>query len=703
MFDYIAKQLLLGEKQVRKVITMFEEGATIPFIARYRKDQTENLNERQLEQILNLMDEQKKLEKRKVAILETLQRLEVNDPKLIQQIKGTTQPNVLEDLYLPYKPKRKTRATKAREKGLLSLANWILDNIDKSPYLALPRFLPDGVEDEEEAVEGAKDIIAEWLTEQAVLKDLLRKLFARKAVLKTKVAKDKEQEAENFKHYFNFEIKANKIQAHQYLAIYRAELLKYLQVSIAPEEEEALYLMRKHMKWQYLPPQSVAEDVLKDAYRRLFRPSLANEIHQELKAKADDDSISIFNENLEQLLMAAPLGNKAVMALDPGFQSGVKLVCLDRQGKLEEHTVIYPTKPKEQIAEATATMQKLVKKHRIEAIAIGNGTASRETERFVRNIEFHRPVVVQMVNESGASIYSASEVAREEFPHHDITVRGAVSIGRRLQDPLGELVKLPPKSLGIGQYQHDIDQNKLKLGLDRTVASCVNRVGLNINTASKHLLNHLSGIGPQLAANIIEYRNLNGAFKSKKELLKVPRLGEKAFEQSAGFIRVPSSLNPLDSSGIHPEDYSIVEEMAKDLGTDVFELMHSEKVRQKINYRHYISQQNGEYTLRDIVRELGKPGLDPREHFKPFTFDERVQKIGDLREGMRLPGMITNITNFGAFVDLGVHQDGLVHISKLSHGFVQNPAEVVFLGQEVDALVIDVDENMKRISLSLID
>jgi uncharacterized protein len=609
----------------------------------------------------------------------------------------------LEDLYLPYRPKRKTRASVAREKGLEPLANRIFEQKNMNLESAASAFIDTekNVNDTEEALAGARDIIAEWINENAEIRQKIRKLFLRSGVITSEVIKNKKEEAAKYKDYFEWSESIDKIPSHRLLAIRRGANEGFLSFSIAPPEEEAISIIDHQILQSNNEASQQVKIAIRDCYKRLMSVSMETEVRVETKKKADEEAIKVFAENLKQLLMAAPLGQKAVMAVDPGFRTGCKVVCLDNQGKLLEFATIFPNEPQKRVMEAGQTLKHLVEVHGIQAIAIGNGTASRETETFVKQLGLSKDIIIAMVNESGASIYSASEVARDEFPDKDVTVRGSVSIGRRLMDPLAELVKIDAKSIGVGQYQHDVDQSALKHSLDDVVMSCVNNVGVELNTASKQLLTYVSGLGPQIAENIVKYRNENGPFKSRASLKKVPRLGEKAFEQAAGFLRIRNASNPLERSAVHPERYETVKQMATDLSANVQELMTKPELRNQIDLRRYTSDEIGLPTLNDILEELNKPGRDPRDKFEAVQFQDGVNEMSDLKTGMRLPGVITNITKFGAFVDVGVHQDGLVHISQLSDSFVSDPAQVVKLGQKVSAKVLEIDIDRKRISLSM--
>lgn len=700
----ISQELNLQKFQVAAVLKMLGEGATIPFMARYRKEATGSLDEVQIAQIRDRSEQLTALEKRKEAILKSLEERELLTEELKEAVEQAPSMSELEDIYLPYKPKRRTKATIAREKGLEPLAKAIFEqksNFD--PITAAGEFVNEekGVANIEEAIKGAQDIVAEWINEDKDARARVRNIFMKRGTVSAKVIKGKEEEGAKYKDYFEFNEPISKIPSHRLLALRRGEKEMILSLNIRPEEEDALYALEYQFVKGKTGSTSVVKEALQDSYKRLMGPSLETEARITSKDKADVEAVNVFAENLRQLLLAAPLGEKAVLALDPGFRTGCKVVCLSPTGALLEKDAIFPHPPQRKTAQAAATVHHLVEKHKIEVIAVGNGTAGRETEAWVKDIGLPKSVAVLMVNESGASIYSASEVAREEFPNEDVTVRGAVSIGRRLMDPLAELVKIDPKSIGVGQYQHDVDQNLLKKTLDDTVISCVNKVGVEVNTASKQLLTYVSGLGPSLAENIVSFRQANGSFTSRKDLLKVPRLGPKAYEQAAGFLRIRDAKNPLDRSAVHPESYHIVEQMAKDLGAKVQDLMENEQLRKKIDLKKYVSEKVGLPTLKDIMDELAKPGRDPREKFEVFSFAEGVNEMTDLREGMVLPGIVTNITDFGAFVDIGVHQDGLVHLSQMANRFIKHPSEVVKVHQKVKVKVIGVDIARKRISLSM--
>lgn len=698
----VAQELSVGSKQVSATLNLLDEGATVPFISRYRKELTGSLDEVQVTAIRDRIQQLRELDKRREAILKSIEDQGKLTDELKAQIEAAETMSILEDIYLPYKPKRKTKASVAREKGLEPLALSILEQDKNAPEDEANNFIDEekGVKSIAEALQGARDIIAESIAENADARAKIRELFLQKGTFKSEVFKGKEEEGIKYKDYFEWEEPISSAPSHRILAMRRGEKELILKLDVLPQEEEAIEILERQFITANNAKSAQVQQALEDGYKRLLRPSMETEVRLLTKQKADEEAIMVFAENARQLLLAAPMGQKNVLALDPGFRTGCKLVCLDRQGKLLENTTIYPHTGAGQLKEAEQTLNYLVKKHEIEAIAIGNGTASRETEEFVRKQQIPNVQIV-MVNESGASIYSASEVAREEFPDYDVTVRGAVSIGRRLMDPLAELVKIDPKSIGVGQYQHDVDQNKLQSSLDDTVISCVNAVGVELNTASKQILAYVSGLGPQLAQNIVEYRNTNGAFKNRASLKKVPRLGEKAFEQAAGFLRIRNAENPLDTSAVHPERYGLVEQMAKDLGCKVEDLMKNESLRKQIDLKKYITDEVGLPTLQDILAELAKPGRDPREQFEAFAFADGVNAISDLRIGMKLPGIVTNITNFGAFVDIGVHQDGLVHLSQMADRFISNPNEVVKVQQRVEVTVTEVDIARKRIGLSM--
>ncbi len=699
----IAQRLQLPEEGVDNTIALLDLGCTIPFIARYRKERTGNLNEVQIGQIADAYDKLKELEKRKETILKTISEQGKLTDDLEKRIKECWEPTVLEDLYLPYRPKRRTRAQVAREQGLEPLATILLLQREPQPQVAARRFVKDGVADVDAALKGAQDIIAEMVSENEQSRNQMRLAFRREAVITSRVVKAKAEtdEAAKYSDYFDFSEPLRRCSSHRLLAMRRGESEGILRVSIGADDDDCVARLKRQHVRGHGPCSRLVEEAVEDAYKRLLRPSIETEFAALSKEKADDEAITVFAENLRQLLLAAPLGQKRVMGIDPGFRTGCKVVCLDAQGNLLHHEAIFPHPPVNHRMQATVHVEQMVEDYGIEAIAIGNGTASRETSEFVKDLNFKHKVQTFVVSEDGASVYSPSKTAREEFPDEDVTVRGAVSIGRRLMDPLAELVKIDPKSIGVGQYQHDVDQGKLKHSLDLTVESCVNSVGVNLNTASQHLLTYVSGLGPTLAKNIVEYRREHGAFTSRAQLKKVPRLGPSAYEQCAGFLRIPGAKNPLDNSAVHPESYPIVAQMAKDCQCTVDELIADKQKRQAIDIRRYVSGDVGMPTLTDIMSELEKPGRDPREQIEEFEFDPNVTSIDDLVEGMVLPGIVTNITNFGAFVDIGVHQDGLVHISQLANRYVKDPNDVVHLHQHVKVRVKEIDYRRNRIALSM--
>lgn len=703
IIELISASLSLKSWQVKNTIQLLDQDATVPFISRYRKEATGMLDE---VQVLAVKDQYEKLQevvKRRETILNAIEEQGKLTGELRKQLEDTWTLTELEDLYLPYKQKRKTKAGIAREKGLEPLADVIFKQQVKDIRLLAEKYLNEKVETSEEALQGAADIIAEWVNEDLKARDNIRKLFQREAYITSKVVKGKEEEGIKYRDYFDFSEPLKRCPSHRLLAIRRGEEEGFLRVSVEPEQEKALEILDKQFIKGRNEASELVSDAITDSYKRLLGPAIETEFKGLSKEKADEESIKVFSENLRQLLLSSPLGKKNVLAIDPGFRTGCKVVCLDTQGNLLHNETIYPHPPQSEAVQASRKVSQLVNTYKIDAIAIGNGTASRETEFFINHVRFERDIQVYVVSEAGASVYSASPIAREEFPQYDVTVRGAVSIGRRLMDPLAELVKIDPKSIGVGQYQHDVDQGKLKKSLDQVVESCVNLVGVNINTASKHLLTYVSGLGPTLARNIVDFRAKNGAFRSRKELLKVPRLGEKAFEQCAGFLRIPESENPLDNSAVHPESYSVVQRMAEDMQSTVNDLLKNEALRHKIDLKKYVNEKTGLPTLNDIMQELAKPGRDPRSLIKIFEFSNEVHTIADVKPGMVLPGIVTNITNFGAFVDIGVKQDGLVHISHLADKFISNPAEVVKLHQHVRVKVLEVDVPRKRIQLSMKD
>lgn len=698
----IATELGVAEKQVVATIELLDAGATVPFISRYRKEVTGSLDEVQVAAVRDRFQQLRELDKRREAILKALTALDKLSPELERQINEASDITTIEDIYLPYKPKRKTRASEARKKGLEPLALTLLEQGKGDPDSEAQAFLNEelGVNSTEEALAGARDIIAEIVNEHVEVRTSMRQYFQQKSSFKSSVMKGKEEEGIKYKDYFDWEEPLKAAPSHRVLAMRRGENEAILKLETMPEEEGAISII----EGQFIKGNSAATKQVKmaiqDSYKRLLGPAMETEIRSFSKEKADAEAIRVFAENARQLLLAAPMGQKNVLAIDPGFRTGCKVVCLDRQGKLLENTAIYPHTGQGNVKNAADKIIELCKKYQVEAIAIGNGTAGRETEVFIRGLQISEVTIV-MVNENGASIYSASDVAREEFPTQDITVRGAVSIGRRLMDPLAELVKIDPKSIGVGQYQHDVDQSKLQQSLDDTVMSCVNAVGVELNTASKQVLAYVSGLGPQLAQNIVTYRNENGAFKNRDSLKKVPRLGDKAYEQAAGFLRIRDAEQILDASGVHPERYALVNKMARDLNCSVAQLVKDAALRKQIKLQQYVTEEIGLPTLNDIMNELAKPGRDPREQFEAFSFTDGVNEIADLRIGMKLPGIVTNITNFGAFVDIGVHQDGLVHTSQLADRFVANPNDVVKVHQKVEVTVVEVDAARKRISLSM--
>lgn len=699
----ISDLLNINIKYVDNALELLDSGCTIPFISRYRKERTGGLDEVQITQICELNERMKETAKRKETIIKTISEQGKLTPELEKRINECWEPEVLEDIYMPYKPKRRTRAQVARENGLEPLATIIMLQRDNAPETTARRFINENVKSEEDAIKGALDIIAENVSEDERSRSQLRNAFRRGAIITSKVIKSKADtdEAAKYSDYFDFSEPLKRCSSHRLLAMRRGEKDGILRVSISADDEECVEKLKRLFVRGYGRCSTLVGEAVADSFKRLLKPSIETEFATLSKENADGDAIAVFAENLRQLLLAAPLGQKRVMGIDPGFRTGCKVVCLDEQGNLLHHEAIFPHPPRNEQIEASTQIKEMVKKYGVEAIAIGNGTASRETDRFVKTLRLADSIQVFTVSEDGASVYSASKTAREEFPDKDVTVRGAVSIGRRLMDPLAELVKIDPKSIGVGQYQHDVDQAKLKKSLDLTVESCVNSVGVNLNTASKHLLTYVSGLGPTLAQNIIDYRTANGAFRSRSQLLKVPRLGPSAFEQSAGFLRIPDAKNPLDNTAVHPESYKIVEKMAKDCGCSVAELIKDKDKRKSIRLDKYVSEKVGMPTLTDIMAELEKPGRDPREQLEEFEFDPNVSTPDDLVEGMVLPGIVTNITNFGAFVDIGVHQDGLVHISQLADRYVSDPTQVVKLHQHVMVKVIEVDRRRNRISLSM--
>ena len=697
----ISRSNHLPLKSVENTIRLMDGGATIPFISRYRKEVTGGLDEVQIARIGELKEKYEELAKRKEYILKSVGEQEKLTPELEEQIRDCWESSKLEDLYLPYKPKRQTRAEIARKKGLEGLARWLMAQQTGSPEAKAVQFITEGVTDSNEALKGARDIIAEWVNEDAEARQIVRTIFAREAVITSKVVKGKEEEGEKYADYFDFTAPLSKCPSHRILAIRRGEKEGFLRVSISPDDEKCLDRLVPRYARNDSEAADQVEDAVTDAYKRLLKPSIETEFANLSKEKADEAAIAVFIENLRQLLLSPPLGQKRILGIDPGYRTGCKLVCLDEQGNMLHNETIYPHPPQKEFTKSAGKVVQIVSTYKIDAIAIGNGTASRETERFITNLRYEKEVKVFVVSENGASVYSASKIARDEFPEYDVTVRGAISIGRRLSDPLSELVKIDPKSIGVGQYQHDVDQAKLKRSLDQTVESCVNLVGVNLNTASKHLLIYVSGLGESLAQNIVNWRTENGPFRSRRELKKVPRLGEKAFEQCAGFLRVPGADNPLDNSAVHPESYTIVERMAKELNCSLNELIGNKQLIDTIDIDRYKTAEAGIATLTDILHELEKPGRDPRSKVQTLEFDPGIHLISDLKEGMVLPGIVTNITNFGCFVDVGIKENGLVHISELADRYVSNPTEVVSLHQHVSVRVVSVDLERKRIQLSM--
>ena len=704
----IAKSLQLTEQAVANTLALIDEGCTIPFISRYRKERTGGLNEVQIAAICDQYERLQETAKRKETVLKTITEQEKLTPELKKRIDACWDATELEDIYLPFKPKRRTRAQVAREQGLEPLATTLLMQRERDPEAAAQRYVVGDVADVASAIKGAQDIIAEMVSEDERSRQQVRSAFRREAIITSKVVKAKADtdEAAKYSDYFDWSEPLRRCSSHRLLAMRRGEAEGILRISISVDDEACTERLNRHYVYGNTPCGRLVKEAVEDGYKRLLEPSIETEFAGLSKEQADEEAIRVFAENLRQLLLAAPLGQKRVMGVDPGFRTGCKVVCLDAQGNLLHHEAIFPHPPVNKRMQATVHVQQMLKDYQIEAIAIGNGTASRETRAFVEDClsadaEGGKGVSVFVVSEDGASVYSASKVARDEFPDEDVTVRGAVSIGRRLMDPLAELVKIDPKSIGVGQYQHDVDQSKLKKQLDQTVESCVNSVGVNLNTASSHLLQYVSGLGPTLAKNIVDYRRENGAFTSRAQLKKVPRLGPSAFQQCAGFLRIPGAKNPLDNSAVHPESYAVVEQMAKDLKCTVGDLIKQKELRSGIDVKRYVTAEVGLPTLTDIMKELEKPGRDPRQQIEAFEFAKGVETVDDLQEGMELPGIVTNITAFGAFVDVGVHQDGLVHVSQMADKFVKNPAEVVKLHQHVKVRVIEVDRRRNRISLSM--
>jgi len=702
-FQKIASELEINESQVQSTVYLLDEGATVPFIARYRKEATDSLDEVQISRIRDRMEQLRELDKRRETVLQSIREQGKLTSEIEKQINEAQTLSELEDIYLPYRPKRKTRATIAIAKGLEPLAKIIMAQRPIDLETKAFQFISDEkqVASAEEAIAGARDIIAEWVNESTISRRRMRNFFTKDARIYSKVSKGKDMEGVKYESWFKWEEPLSKAPSHRILAMLRGENEGILKIAITPDEEQAIEILDKIFIKEDNECSTQVKIAIKDGYKRLLQPSMETEMRQWAKEKADGEAIRVFAENLRQLLLSPPLGQKNVLAIDPGYRTGCKVVCLDRQGTLLHNETIYPHPPQSEVKQASHKIQTLVKAYKIEAIAIGNGTAGRETENFIRHIPFDTEIMAIMVNESGASIYSASPVAREEFPDYDITVRGSVSIGRRLMDPLAELVKIDPKSIGVGQYQHDVDQKMLQKSLEDVVVSCVNTVGVEVNTASRQLLSHVSGLGDSLAKNIVDYRSKNGPFNSREELKKVPRFGDKAFEQAAGFLRIRDAVNPLDRSAVHPESYALVYKMAEKAGAGITDLMEKEDLRKKINLKEFITSTVGMPTLTDIMNELAKPGRDPRVKFDFFEFEKGIHSIEDVKAGMILPGIVTNITNFGAFIDIGVHQDGLVHVSQLADRYVKDPAEVVKLNQKVMVKVLEVDIQRKRIQLSM--
>ncbi len=700
-YSLISKALGIPARQVEKTMGLLDEGATIPFISRYRKEVTGGLDEVQIGDINDHYGKLKEVSKRKETILASIDEQGKLTPELKKRIETSWDSTELEDIYLPYKPKRQTKAEIARKKGLEPLATLLMLQTAQDSTKAASPYVKGEVKDVREALQGARDIIAEWVNEDEQARNTVRNSFSRTAVISSKVVKGKEEEGSKYRDYFDFSEPLNRCSSHRLLALRRGEAEGFLRVSISPDAEGCIERLNRRFVKGRSDASAQVEEAVGDSFKRLLKPSIETEFANLSKMKADEEAIRVFSENLRQLLLSPPLGQKRVLGVDPGYRTGCKVVCLDAQGNLVHNEAIYPHPPQNEKGKAASKVAQLVSTYAIDAIAIGNGTASRETEQFITGIRYDRKVQVFVVSENGASVYSASKIAREEFPEYDVTVRGAVSIGRRLMDPLAELVKIDPKSIGVGQYQHDVEQGALKKSLDQTVESCVNLVGVDVNTASKHLLTYISGLGPTLAQNIVNYRAEHGPFASRRELLKVPRMGEKAFEQSAGFLRITSGKNPLDNSAVHPECYSIVEQMAKDLNCTVSELIANKELKKKLNLQKYVSTTIGMPTLTDIMEELDKPGRDPRQTIKVFEFDPNVKKLEDLKEGMVLPGIVTNITAFGCFVDVGIKENGLVHISEMADRFITDPTQVVSMHQHVQVRVQSVDLVRKRVQLSM--
>lgn len=701
IYELVASKTGLPIDRVRNTILLLKEGATIPFIARYRKEHTGSLDELQIAAIQKEYQYFTELESRKLTILKTIEEQGCLSDELKLKIESTYDATELEDIYLPYKPKKRTRATIAKEKGLEPLAKIMMGQFEWDIHKKAKSFINEQVETVDDALSGARDIVAEWISENSRARDSVRWLFKKMAVIESKIIKGKDAEAQKYRDYFDWNEPLSRCASHRYLAIKRAEKEGYLRINIGIDEQVAQEKLETIFLRGNTSCREQVKMAIKDSLKRLLAPSIETEFNQLWKQKSDNEAIAVFSENLRQLLLAPPLGQKRVLAIDPGYRTGCKIVCLDEQGNLLHNETIFPHPPQREVRESAKKISTMVEAYKIDAIAVGNGTAGRETEQFVKYLKFNRTIQVFSVNEDGASIYSASKIARDEFPNYDVTVRGAVSIGRRLMDPLAELVKIEPKSIGVGQYQHDVDQKQLQQELDRVVESCVNLVGVNLNTASKSLLTYVSGLGPQLAQNIIDYRKENGDFTSRNELKNVPRLGAKAFEQSAGFLRINNASNPLDNTAVHPESYAIVDKMAKKLKSDVKKLIDSEELRKQINLNDFVSNSIGLPTLTDIMTELAKPGRDPREKIQFFEFDEQVKNINDLKPGAILPGIITNITRFGAFVDIGIKENGLVHVSQITEKYIDDPAKVLKLNQHVKVKIVDVDIVRKRIQLTM--
>ena len=699
--EIIAESLSLELSQVNNTLYLLDDGATIPFISRYRKELTGNLDEVKVAAISEQYDKLKELEKRKETILKTIHEQDKLTPELEEKIKTCYSSTELEDIYLPYKPKRRTKAQIAREKGLEGLAKIIMKQQVDDPEYSVRRFLNDDVKTIGEAIEGAQHIIAEWISEHETARNIVRRSFEKAAVITAKVIKGKEEEGDNYRDYFEFSESLKRISSHRLLAIRRAEKEGILRVAISPDEASPLHHLERFFVKGNNASSNLVYNAMEDAYKRLIKPSIETEFAALSKERADKDAINIFANNLRQLLLSPPLGQKRILAIDPGFRTGCKVVCLDEQGNLLHNETIYPHQPQNQTALSMKKLSSLVEMFKIEAISIGNGTASRETEAFIQRIRFDRELKVFVISEAGASVYSASKLARDEFPEYDVTVRGSISIGRRLMDPLAELVKIEPKAIGVGQYQHDVDQNALKRSLDMVVESCVNHVGVNLNTASKHLLSYVSGLGPKVAESVVEFRKDKGTFKSREELKNVPGLGEKTFTQCAGFLRIPDGINPLDNSAVHPESYHIVNAMAQTIKKEVNDLIADKTLLAVLNPEQFVTGSIGIPTITDIIKELEKPGRDPRKQIKVFEFDKDIRKITDLKEGMVLPGIISNVTKFGAFVDIGIKENGLVHISELADKFVSDPTTEVSLHQQVYVRVLSIDKDRKRIALSM--